>query len=232
MFRYLVRETKVGIFLKLHLGKTLLAVVLVMLVFNLQKTVQADQPTETIFWAQLNNKNIAENNAQQLIQELHDRLIEATKKHNILERQHFLSPTIRKVFNFSSMAQFSIGRYWANMAKSEQDSWVSIFTDMSIATYASRFSSFSGQSFKIIGVESTVDGQGIWVKTQLILGDKTRQPISINYFLQQGQVVDVLLNGSISEIATRRSEYTSVIRSQSVDALLLAVQKQTENLLK
>ncbi|MBL0337731.1 MAG: ABC transporter substrate-binding protein [Rhodospirillaceae bacterium] len=221
-----------GIFFQVHLGKTLLAVVLGTLIFNLEKTVQAEETAEIILLAQLNNKNVAEKNARQLIQELHDHLIEGTKKNNILERQKFLAPIIRKVFNFSSMAQFSIGRYWANMAKSQQDSWVSIFGDMSIATYASRFSSFSGQSFEIIGVESTAAGEGIWVKTQLILGDKTRQPISINYFFQEGKVVDVLLNGSISEMATRRSEYTSVIRSQSVDALLLAVKKQTENLLK
>lgn len=227
-----MQEIKIKIFLRNFFCQILLGLILVTFTFNFAEIVQAEQPNEIVILAQSNNANIAANNAQQLIKELQDYLIKGTQKTNILDRQKFLDPIIRKVFNFSAMAQSSIGRYWTNMTKIQQDSWVNIFTNMSIATYASRFSSFNGQSFKIIGVESASDGTGIWVKTQLVLGDKTKQPISINYFFQQGKVVDVLLNGSISEIATRRSEYTSVIRNQSVDALLDAVKKQTENLLK
>ncbi|MBL8686930.1 MAG: ABC transporter substrate-binding protein, partial [Alphaproteobacteria bacterium] len=63
-------------------------------------------------------------------------------------------------------------------------------------------------------------------------GDKANPAVSINYYIENGQVTDVLLSGSISEIATRRSEYTSIIRNTSIDSLFQAVRQQTENLLK
>ncbi len=171
-------------------------------------------------------------NATKLIDELHARLIEASKNQQIAERKKLLDPVIRKAFNLPKMAQASIGRHWSSMNETLQKSWVDAFSDMSIAMYASRFSSYKGQYFEILGVEKTSEDNVVWVKSRIVPGDRANPPVFINYYIENGQVTDVLLSGSISEIATRRSEYTSIIRNTSIDSLIQAVRQQTENLLK
>ncbi|HMS44179.1 MAG TPA: ABC transporter substrate-binding protein [Alphaproteobacteria bacterium] len=170
--------------------------------------------------------------ATKLIDELHVQLIEASKNPHIAERKKLLDPVISKTFNLPKMAQASIGRHWNSMNETLQKSWVDAFSDMSIAMYANRFSSYKGQYFEILAVEKLPENNAVWVKSRIVPGDKANPAVSINYYIENGQVTDVLLSGSISEIATRRSEYTSIIRNTSIDSLIQAVRQQTENLLK
>jgi phospholipid transport system substrate-binding protein len=44
------------------------------------------------------------------------------------------------------------------------------------------------------------------------------------------QIVDVFLSGTVSELATRRSEFSSVIRRGGAEALVDALQKKVAQL--
>ena len=58
--------------------------------------------------------------------------------------------------------------------------------------------------------------------------------IYLSYLLRQNdgvwQTADVYLNGTISELATRRSEFSSIIRAQGIDGLVATLNKKTETL--
>jgi phospholipid transport system substrate-binding protein len=44
------------------------------------------------------------------------------------------------------------------------------------------------------------------------------------------QIIDVYLSGTISELATRRSEFSSVLRQRGPDALVALLQQRTAKL--
>ena len=53
----------------------------------------------------------------------------------------------------------------------------------------------------------------------------------INYLVRGGRVIDVYLNGTISDLAMRRDEFTSIIASGGADALVKRLQDRTLSLL-
>ena len=71
------------------------------------------------------------------------------------------------------------------------------------------------------------------VKTQLVhSGD---EPVVLNYLVHDNdigwQIRDVYLTGSISQIATRRSEFASLLKSGGIEALITTLNKKADDLL-
>ncbi len=54
--------------------------------------------------------------------------------------------------------------------------------------------------------------------------------MSINYLMRRSdgawRIADVYLTGTISELATRRSEFSSVLRDQGVDGLIAVLNRK------
>jgi phospholipid transport system substrate-binding protein len=103
---------------------------------------------------------------------------------------------------------------------------------MSVATHASRFSGFSGQSFEIQAPEPGPRG-AVLVPTRLTRpnGD----PVALDYLVRQGeeggwQIVDVYLKGRYSELAIKRSEYTSVLAEAGVDELIARLDRKIQEM--
>jgi phospholipid transport system substrate-binding protein len=95
---------------------------------------------------------------------------------------------------------------------------------MTTATYASRFNGYSGEKF-VTGEEVSVQENSRIVKSQIVKSDG--EPVAINYLVRRFEdgwrVVDIFLQGTYSEVATRRSEYTSVIERQGLDGLVRTI---------
>ena len=71
------------------------------------------------------------------------------------------------------------------------------------------------------------------VKSNLILNSKEK--VSINYLLtlkgEKWRIFDVLLAGSVSEVATKKSEFSSFIKEGSISPLIEALKKKNKELL-
>ena len=96
---------------------------------------------------------------------------------------------------------------------------------------AGRFDGYSGQSFETLS-EEPARRDTVLVKTQLI--DPTDKNVELNYRMRQvgedWKIIDVYLNGTVSELALRRSEYSSLIERDGFDALLIALNERIETL--
>ena len=55
--------------------------------------------------------------------------------------------------------------------------------------------------------------------------------VNINYLVRGGRVIDVYLNGTISDLATRRDEFTSIIAAGGADGLVKRLHERTQRLL-
>jgi phospholipid transport system substrate-binding protein len=132
-----------------------------------------------------------------------------------------LAPELIGAFNFPAMASIVAGRHWKKLDAEQRKRLIDVFGRSSIATFATRFDGYSGETFKII--EETPGPRGsILVRNKLIKNDG--DSIEINYLLrvyrERWRVVDVFLDAKYSEMALTRSEYTSVIANQGFDTLI------------
>jgi phospholipid transport system substrate-binding protein len=91
------------------------------------------------------------------------------------------------------------------------------------AVYANRFDSYSGERLDVVSEQLT--NYGTIVRTQIIKA--SGEPVSLNYLMVRGsgrwQIGDVYLNGTISELAAKRSEFSSILRTQGVNGLIAAL---------
>ena len=73
-------------------------------------------------------------------------------------------------------------------------------------------------------------GGGDIVRTKLLQpGGRT---VQINYLVRGGRVIDVYFNGTVSDLATRRDEFASILAGGGgADALVKALRERTDALL-
>jgi phospholipid transport system substrate-binding protein len=102
---------------------------------------------------------------------------------------------------------------------------------MTIANYASNFDSFSGEKFEVDPAVQT-RGTDKVVQSKLVTGNQT---IPFNYRMRQTggawKIVDVYLNGTISQLATRRSDFASTA-ADGAPALIKKINELTDQQMK
>ena len=66
-------------------------------------------------------------------------------------RERRLRPAMQAAFNLPAMTRIAVGPPWTGLSEAERQALVTAFSDWSIATYASRFDGYAGESFAIVG---------------------------------------------------------------------------------
>ena len=140
-----------------------------------------------------------------------------------------LAPVMGQVFDLAAMTRIAVGPSWTGFTAGDQAALTEAFSRWSIATYAARFDGFSGESFATQGVQATANGDQL-VRT-VLNRPAGQEPVVLSYLLRQGRVVDVYLTGTISELASRRSEFAGLIREGGAPRLLNELQRRHAALL-
>jgi phospholipid transport system substrate-binding protein len=142
-----------------------------------------------------------------------------------------LEPVLLAAFDVPFMTRLSVGPFWTKLSPEQDESARKAFARYITATYATQFDDFSGEQFQILGEQQTE--HGTIVKTQLVKSDGEKVPI--NYALHDNdtawQIRDVYLAGTISELATRRSDFTATLRSGGIEALISRLNKKADDLI-
>ena len=149
---------------------------------------------------------------------------------SVRERDKRFGPAITAAFDLATMTRLAVGPPWKTFSPEKQAAVREAFTRFIVADYASQIKDYSGESF-VVDPQSSPEsrGGGEIVKTQL------KQPggriVHINYLVRGGRVIDVYLNGTISDLATRRDEFSSIIAAGGADGLIKRLQERTQSLL-
>jgi len=177
----------------------------------------------------------AEPTPPQTVQAFCDALLRAMKLGPTIGfsgRRSLLEPEIRRALDLPLMTRLVMGPPWRGLTTDQREQLVSAFSQFSIATYANRFSSYSGESFTVDPSPTQLESGDVIVHTQLKTNDP--EPVKLDYLMRDGngrwQVIDVFLSGTISELAARRSEFSSVIRQGGAPALIELLRKKTAEL--
>jgi phospholipid transport system substrate-binding protein len=148
----------------------------------------------------------------------------------VRERDKRFAPAITAAFDFPTMTRLAVGPAWKSFSPAQQAAVQEAFARFIVADYASQIDDYSGESFVVDPQTSPASrGGGEIVKTRLLQpGGRT---VNINYLVRGGRVIDVYLNGTISDLATRRDEFASIIASGGADGLIKRLQDRTQTLL-
>jgi len=148
----------------------------------------------------------------------------------VRERDKRFTPAISSAFDLATMTRLAVGPAWTTFSAGQQMAVRDAFAQFIIADYASQVSDYSGESF-VVEPNAVPEprGGGEIVKTKLLQpGGRT---VSINDLVRGGRVIDVYLNGTISDLVTRRDEFASIIASGGADALIKRLRDRTQKLL-
>lgn len=131
-----------------------------------------------------------------------------------------IEPVVQRVFDVPFMARLAVGPQWSTLTPMQQQQVSAAFGRYIAAIYAERFDSYAGEQLQVVGEQASPSGTIITSRIVKSNGE----PVQINYLMHQNggawQIADVYLNGTISELATRRAEFASILQSQGINGLI------------
>ena len=161
----------------------------------------------------------------------HETLISTMKDGRTLSesgRYARIEPVVHRLFDLPLMSRLAIGASWSTLSSAQQQVAITAFGAYIAATYADRFDIYSGQRLEIVGQQPS--SSGIIVKTRIVKSNG--EPVNVDYVMRQNdgawQISDVYLDGTISQLATQRSEFGAILRREGFDGLIATLQRKVK----
>jgi phospholipid transport system substrate-binding protein len=155
------------------------------------------------------------------------------KELGVQGRYKKLEPAVESTFDLPEMARLTVGPSWMTMSEADRMNVIAAFRRMTIANYASSFDGYDGQKFDVDPNVQERNGDKIVRSSMTATG---KEPVQFIYRMHQAggawKATDVFLNGSISQVATRRSDFSSTLQSGGGAALAAKVNTLADNLMR
>jgi phospholipid transport system substrate-binding protein len=173
--------------------------------------------------------------AVQQVQIFYDALLDSmkhAKELGIKGRYAKLKPVIEQTFDLPDMIKIAVGPDWSTMSVSDRQSLLTAFERMTVANYASNFDSYDGEKI-IVDPTTRARGTDRVVQSKLITKNQT---VTFGYRLRQTtggawKILDVYVNGSISRLATQRSEYNATLATGGAAGLAKKLDELSDKLM-
>lgn len=174
-------------------------------------------------------------NAKEVAIQFQDELIRVMQQGETLGfqgRYQKLEAAIVESHDLTKIARIVVGREWKKISDEQKATLVNVFRRLSISAYAYNFKAYSGESFKFLSEDKTARG-GMIIHTLFVLPDD--KDVKFDYMLKKKgndwRIINIIANG-VSDLALKRSEYTSVLKREGFDALIAKINKKIDNYAK
>ncbi len=156
--------------------------------------------------------------------------IQQAARLSVRERDRRFTPVFAGVFDMPTMTRLAVGPAWKTFSAEQQAAVRDAFARFIVADYARQIKDYSGESF-VVDPQTTPEsrGGGEIVKTKLL--QPSGRTVNINYLVRGERVIDIYLNGTVSDLAMRRDEFGSIIAAGGADGLIKRLRERTETLL-
>ena len=157
------------------------------------------------------------------IQELHNALITNSQSEQKFKQNFFTLRDINsKIFDSRKMIKIIYGRKWKKLEENQKETLQLKFLDFLTYNYVKRFKNMNEANFTEKNIEK-INETRILVNTELNI--KGEDPLEISYLCSKDtkgnwKIFDVILKGSISEISTKKSDFSSIINKEGADGLI------------
>ncbi|MCK4840251.1 MAG: ABC transporter substrate-binding protein [Methylococcales bacterium] len=143
-----------------------------------------------------------------------------------------LESAIIKSHDLTKIARIVIGKEWKKLSEKQKLTLTDVFSRLSIASYAYNFKELSGEYFEYISEDKTARGGAIIHSMFVIPEDKD---VKFDYMLKKKaghwKIINIIANG-VSDLALKRSEYTSVLKREGFDTLIAKINEKMDNYAK
>jgi phospholipid transport system substrate-binding protein len=158
-------------------------------------------------------------------------IMKAGAKVPFAQRFDMFAPIIDKVFDLPGILRVSVGLAWNKMSEAERADLLAVFRQYTVASWVANFDTFGGERFEVLPDLRAVGSDEV-VATRFVptSGDATR----LDYVMRQSdtgwRVVDVLYNGTISNVVKQRSDFRGPLTEGGAAQLIASLKKKVADL--
>ena len=177
------------------------------------------------------NQNLRISNPTDTVSLLHDGLRKSHKEN--FKNYNLIKNLVAQTYNVEKMISIIIGKKWNQIKVVKQKEIISVFNEYVIKNYIKRFKKIKQIDFENLSSKE-VRKNFFLVKTKLKILEE--DDVKIDYLLTKNngewKIFDVLLAGSVSEIATKKSEFNLFISNNNIEGLIQALKSKNSVLLQ
>ena len=159
-------------------------------------------------------------------------VMKSAKKLGLKGRYEALGPVIENRFHQSLMIATASAPYWKAGSREQRSKLLAAFSRMSASALATLFDGYNDEIFRVERERKT-SGRVVIVDTKIIR--KKKDPVRISYVAvdlkDRWWIIDIIVSGGISEVKSRRSEYSAFLKRGGLDRLTAALETKANRLL-
>lgn len=148
------------------------------------------------------------------------------------QRFTMLSAAVEQAFDLNAVLRAAIGLIWISLPADQQAALASAFRQYTVSNYTANFDTYTGQNFRVLPGTRTLPNGDVIVPTGITRPNNT--PVEIDYLMRQTggawKAVDVLSDGTISQVAVQRSDFRGLLTSGGAAALRAELQRKVATL--
>ncbi len=169
--------------------------------------------------------------AKDTVSHLQDSLIALMKNGDLDYQQRFeqIAPIVDATLDITTIGRLALGRHWQEFDDAQKAQFLEKFRELSISTYANRFSSYHNERFEIIEQEPPRRGRVV-VTSELRLQNKSS--IGFEYHLSDAKngwrIINIVVDG-VSDLALKRGEYNALLNDGNFTDLLTELERQIKD---
>jgi phospholipid transport system substrate-binding protein len=139
---------------------------------------------------------------------------------------------LHKGFDIPTIGRFVLGRYWNAASPSQQQAYMVQLEELVVRSYAVRFDSYNGETFRIAAARVEGD-RDVFVSTEI--NQPGAPPFNVEWRVRlrdsRPAIIDVVVEG-VSMSVTQRQEFASVLQAKggNFDAFLQALKEKNATL--
>ena len=154
------------------------------------------------------------------VNELHESLIKISDKTINSDNLAMIDDVVKNSYDLEKMGKIIIGVDWKQMDKKSQKDFITVFKRFISVNYFRRFNKINELDFEHQTVTDIEDK----FKLARVILTADNEKFKIDYLLgfknEKWKIFDVLIDGSISEVATKKSDFKKIIKEEGVSGLV------------
>ena len=154
------------------------------------------------------------------LNELHDSLIKISNKTINSDNLAMIDDVVKNSYDLEKMGKIIIGIDWKQMDTKTQKEFINVFKRFISVNYFRRFNKINELDFEHLTITNIEDK----FKLARVILTADNEKFKIDYLLgfknEKWKIFDVLLDGSISEVATKKSDFKKIIKEEGVSGLI------------
>ena len=132
-----------------------------------------------------------------------------------------IEEVISKTYDIKKMTKIILSRYWVEHKTEENNKFIEVVTSYISRNYLKRFDKVKSIDIVYKSVEDLGENYKV---AQVSYKFNNTDNLNLNYMLiknkEEWLIFDVLINGSISEVATKKSEFAETLKLGGIRSLI------------